>query len=636
MSLFLSVQVRDASTGELHTGLRGVDVTICEVGTNTPLPITEGTDPNGSPVPGSKLTVGQNFAVPTFRTGEGIYEVDAVAADGTRATLQSVEGALEDAAAARQAALDAQAEAEAAKVAAEQAASGASGLPQGGTTGQALVKASNDDYDVTWGNAGTGSGTVTEVAGVGPDEDGNVPLTPEDIAAAPVQHTHDAGQITTGKLDPDRIPNLGASVITSGVFEAARIPNLDAYKINTGVLDGARIPSDLEAYVHTDQPDAAAGDLLAVGNDKKVAPIGVEAATAADIDYDGASTVADVLADLLARVEALEVTGPSIVNLALPTISGTFEVDEEVTASTGTWDPTPDSYAYQWQRDGVDIPGETSSTYTLTAADLGVNRVRVKVTATKSGHTPGVAYSLPISVAAEIEFLGVLDVYEPSGSTSEVELSRGVADVREGDFLVAVLGSGHSNASSDFTAQSGSGTWSRLGPAWPGAGASNRVCGFYGHVVGELDAEPTDYEFAHTPGTATPKAGQLLHFRYVNPQNPVNVASSDYHGTSITNGRRATSLTVTENGCVALFAGWKEGSSSSSTTISTSPSGMTHVEQAVGGTVGETGITVIETYRQDVDAGSTGDKDIQWSAATHPRAHMIVLQGVPSESSSSE
>jgi hypothetical protein len=46
------------------------------------------------------------------------------------------------------------------------------GVPAGGTTGQALVKASGTNYDTTWttisGGGGGGSGTVTEVSGTAP------------------------------------------------------------------------------------------------------------------------------------------------------------------------------------------------------------------------------------------------------------------------------------------------------------------------------------------------------------------------------------------------------------------------------------------------------------------------------------
>ena len=71
-----------------------------------------------------------------------------------------------------------------------------------------------------------------------------------------------------------------------------------------------------------------------------------------------------------------------------PTVTGTAEVGEELTAATGTIadaDGLPSSFDYQWIRvDGAnetDITGETSSTYTLTAADLG-KKVKVRVSFT--------------------------------------------------------------------------------------------------------------------------------------------------------------------------------------------------------------------------------------------------------------
>jgi hypothetical protein len=74
-------------------------------------------------------------------------------------------------------------------------------------------------------------------------------------------------------------------------------------------------------------------------------------------------------------------------NTALPTISGTLQSGQTLTATPGTWNGTaPIAYAYQWLRcDGsgancVAIPGATSQTYGLTFADLG-SRIRVRVSA---------------------------------------------------------------------------------------------------------------------------------------------------------------------------------------------------------------------------------------------------------------
>ena len=77
------------------------------------------------------------------------------------------------------------------------------------------------------------------------------------------------------------------------------------------------------------------------------------------------------------------------VNSGTPTINGTTQVKEELTASRGTWASSPTSYAYQWKRANSasgaysNIDGETSSSYTVTPDDVG-KFVKVAVTATNS------------------------------------------------------------------------------------------------------------------------------------------------------------------------------------------------------------------------------------------------------------
>lgn len=77
-------------------------------------------------------------------------------------------------------------------------------------------------------------------------------------------------------------------------------------------------------------------------------------------------------------------------NTAAPTVSGTAQEGQTLTASTGTWaSNSATTYTYQWQRCNstgaacADIAGATGQTYTVAAADVG-NRVRVLVTAKNS------------------------------------------------------------------------------------------------------------------------------------------------------------------------------------------------------------------------------------------------------------
>ena len=57
-------------------------------------------------------------------------------------------------------------------------------------------------------------------------------------------------------------------------------------------------------------------------------------------------------------------------NIVAPTTTGNDYVGQVLSGTDGTWTGTaPITYEYQWQRDGVDIPGATASTFTLTSLD---------------------------------------------------------------------------------------------------------------------------------------------------------------------------------------------------------------------------------------------------------------------------
>lgn len=67
-------------------------------------------------------------------------------------------------------------------------------------------------------------------------------------------------------------------------------------------------------------------------------------------------------------------------------LSGTPTVGSTLTASPGTWGPSPVTLKYQWLRDGAAIPGATSKTYRLVEADAG-HEVSVRIAGLKSGYT---------------------------------------------------------------------------------------------------------------------------------------------------------------------------------------------------------------------------------------------------------
>lgn len=79
-----------------------------------------------------------------------------------------------------------------------------------------------------------------------------------------------------------------------------------------------------------------------------------------------------------------DAAGAAPVNTVLPAITGTAQVGETLTASTGTWtgNPAP-TYSYQWLVDGVEAEAATFATYEVRLADEGLT-ITVEVTATNS------------------------------------------------------------------------------------------------------------------------------------------------------------------------------------------------------------------------------------------------------------
>lgn len=85
------------------------------------------------------------------------------------------------------------------------------------------------------------------------------------------------------------------------------------------------------------------------------------------------------------------------INLVKPSISGKAEVGKKLTADPGEWDVKKLKFTYQWQADGVDIPGATDKKYTVKAADQG-KTITVVVTATKGDLPPGHATSDGVTI----------------------------------------------------------------------------------------------------------------------------------------------------------------------------------------------------------------------------------------------
>ena len=125
-----------------------------------------------------------------------------------------------------------------------------------------------------------------------------------------------------------------------------------------------------------------------------------------------------------------------------PTISGTPQVEETLTASTSAIEDEDGldnvSYSYQWLVDDADISGATSSTYTLTTSEQG-KTIKVRVTFTDdadneealtSAATTAVAAKRNIAAAGAPTISGTPQVEETlTASTSDIEDENGLDNV---------------------------------------------------------------------------------------------------------------------------------------------------------------------------------------------------------------
>ena len=134
---------------------------------------------------------------------------------------------------------------------------------------------------------------------------------------------------------------------------------------------------------------------------------------------------ADIGSTLRVRVVASNAAGPSApadsaqtavvtaapplvpVNTALPAVSGTAQVGQILSGSTGSWSNSPTSYTRQWARcdsggaNCADIGGATAATYLLVAADQG-STFRVRVTAANAAGPGAPATSAQTAVVTAV------------------------------------------------------------------------------------------------------------------------------------------------------------------------------------------------------------------------------------------
>jgi hypothetical protein len=96
------------------------------------------------------------------------------------------------------------------------------------------------------------------------------------------------------------------------------------------------------------------------------------------------------------------VIGKAFTAAPTPKISGTPTLGEVLTATVGSWSPSPIELSYTWNRDGEPMEGETGVTFTSGVDDVG-SVITFSVTAVKAGYTTVTLRSAPVLIGLALE-----------------------------------------------------------------------------------------------------------------------------------------------------------------------------------------------------------------------------------------
>ncbi len=123
--------------------------------------------------------------------------------------------------------------------------------------------------------------------------------------------------------------------------------------------------------------------------------------------------------------------GAGLLNLAnipapvgRPVVTGTATIGNQLSFVPGEWNGHPDDVSFQWLRDGVALAGETGTSYTVAAADLG-RVLSVRSTA----HTAGFPDFSGLSVARTVPKAASSVSLKLSSTTAKLRSSRLTAAV---------------------------------------------------------------------------------------------------------------------------------------------------------------------------------------------------------------
>ena len=196
------------------------------------------------------------------------------------------------------------------------------------------------------------------------------PLTADDTDNADDLYLRFQGQTT--KLSPGNGP-FGVN-FSRASLDASRVFFTTNEKLGPGDTDSSR-----DVYETT----ATGTSQISPGNGAFLPTVTGVTPSGSHLFYDTLEPVLPADTDSLFDVYAAIVAAPHAA--APPSVTGTPAPGQTLTCSPGSWSDA-ESFAYQWNRDGVAIAAATSPTYVVQAGDAG-HALTCTVTATGDGGT---------------------------------------------------------------------------------------------------------------------------------------------------------------------------------------------------------------------------------------------------------
>jgi surface antigen len=138
------------------------------------------------------------------------------------------------------------------------------------------------------------------------------------------------------------------------------------------------------------------GAPIAGATDKTYTPTSAMVGKALTVQVSGARAGAATVRTLSAPA----VVAPGVLtSTSAPSVSGTAQVGQRLTATAGTWSRKDATVAYQWFSGAAAVDGATGSTYVTRSADAG-RSLAVRVTASRYGFSSATATSAPTAAVA--------------------------------------------------------------------------------------------------------------------------------------------------------------------------------------------------------------------------------------------